>query len=82
MTYHTLHIIVPENQLPLTLNKFSPEENYLMLKIGSECIIESRKQIIGLTQEEITNKIREENKDQIMQMELELRMEKENILRT
>lgn len=77
MTYHTLHIIVPENQLPLTLNKFTPEENYLMLKIGSECIIESRKQIIGLTQEEITNKIREENKDHILQMEFELRMEKE-----
>lgn len=77
MTYHTLHIIVPENRSDLILNKFSPEENYLMLKIGSECIIESRKQIMGLTQEEITNKIREENKDQIKKMELELRMEKE-----
>ena len=77
MTYHTLHIIVPENCSDLILNKFSPEENYLMLKIGSECIIESRKQIMGLTQEEITNKIREENKDQIKKMEIELIMEKE-----
>jgi hypothetical protein len=38
------------------LTNFSPEENYLMLKIGCECLMEGRKMVAGLTQKEIYNK--------------------------
>ena len=81
MPYQTLHIIIPENRKIQDINKFTPEENYLMLRIGSECIIESRKQIIGLTQEEIYNKVRQDTKDEITKLELDIMMEKETAKR-
>ena len=81
MPYQTLHIIIPENRNIQDITKFTPEENYLILKIGSECIIESRKQIIGLTQEEIYNKVRQDTKDEITKLELDIMMEKETAKR-
>ena len=44
-------LVVPNNEIvPEIIATFSPEENYLMLKIGSECLREGRNAAIGLSQ--------------------------------
>lgn len=48
-----------------------------MLKIGSSCLVEGRKVVAGLTQKEIYQKIRDESKDEIQKLELDVLMEKE-----
>jgi hypothetical protein len=59
------------------LTNFSPEENYLMLKIGCECLMEGRKMVAGLTQKEIYNKIKQESIAQTNKLELDVLTEKE-----
>ena len=54
MSVKVIQITIPsESSLPDIFNTFSPEENYLMLKIGSNCLMEGRKVVAGLTQKEI-----------------------------
>ena len=55
----------------------SPEENYLMLKIGSECLREGRNAAIGLSQKEIYQKIKDETKDEVQKLELDIIVQKE-----
>ena len=53
----TLQLTIPdEGVIPEIIVTFSPEENYLMLKIGSECLNEGRNAVVGLTQKEIYEK--------------------------
>jgi len=59
------------------ITTFSPEENSLMLKIGSSCILEGRKVVAGLTQKEIYKKIKDESKEEIQKMEFDIKLEKE-----
>jgi hypothetical protein len=78
MSVKVIQITIPsENVLPDIINTFSPEENYLMLKIGSNCLIEGRKVVAGLTQKEIYQKIKNESKDEIQKLELNILLEKE-----
>ena len=54
----TVTITIPDNEyIPDIITTFSPEENILMLKIGSDCLREGRNVVAGLTQKEIYNKI-------------------------
>ena len=59
MSLKIINITIPINdEIPDIINSFSPEENYLMLKIGSDCLREGRKVMSGLSQIEIYNKIK------------------------
>jgi hypothetical protein len=71
-------ITIPENEVvPDIINSFSLEENYMMLKIGSECLLEGRKAVAGLTQKDIYNKIKEESREEVQRLELDILVERE-----
>ena len=79
MSLKIINITIPINdEIPDIISSFSPEENYLMLKIGSDCLREGRKVMSGLSQIEIYNKIKMESIDQIAKMELDIIVEKES----
>jgi len=78
MSLKTINITIPEDKVvPDVISSFSPEENYVMLKIGSQCLEEGRKSAIGFSQKEIYQKIRDENKDEISKLELDILVERE-----
>lgn len=78
MQLKQINVTVPfEKELPEIITSFSPEENYLMLKIGCECLREGRNVVIGLTQKEIYQKIKQESKEEIEKIEMELLVERE-----
>ena len=78
MTCKIVNITIPvTREIPEEIQGFSPEENYIMLKIGSQCLLEGRKVVAGLTQKEIYEKIKEESKEEIQKMELNLLVERE-----
>jgi len=58
-----IQLIIPEHE-NLTLN-FTPEENFLILKIGSDCLIESRKYISKLSHTEIYEQIQSQTSNKI-----------------
>ena len=76
MSLKIIQIPIPEESV-LNIADFSPEENYLMLKIGSQCLLEGRKSVAGLTQKEIHQKIKNESKDEIQKLEMNILVEKE-----
>ena len=78
MSLRTINITIPADEvLPDIMSTFTPEENILMLKIGSSCLKEGRNAAAGLTQKEIYNKIKDETKGEIQKLELDLLVEKE-----
>jgi len=78
MSTKIVNICIPEcEQLPDIVSSFTAEENYLMLKIGSECLKEGRKAISTLTQKEIYNKLKEETKKDIQKLEMDLLVQKQ-----
>ena len=78
MSLRIIHITVPTDEvLPDIMTTFTPEENMLMLKIGSNCLKEGRSAVAGLTQKEIYNKIKDETRGEIQKLELDLLVEKE-----
>jgi hypothetical protein len=77
MSLRTINITIPaDDVLPDIISTFTPEENLLMLKIGSSCLKEGRNAVAGLTQKEIYNKIKDETKGEIQKLELDLLVEK------
>jgi predicted transcriptional regulator len=78
MSLKIINIIIPDEAVIREIETFSPEENMLMLKIGSNCILEGRKAVAGLTQKEIYQKIKDESKDEVKRLELEIIVEKES----
>jgi hypothetical protein len=72
-----VNITIPDDEFIPEIAMFSPEENYLMLKIGSSCIIEGRKAIANLTQIEIYDKIKEESREEVKKLEIDLMVQKE-----
>jgi len=78
MSLKTINITIPEDKtLPEIISTFSPEENYMMLKIGSQSLDEGRKSAIGFSQKEIYQKIRDESKEEIAKLELDILVERE-----
>ena len=74
----TLQLTIPDEALvPEIIATFSPEENYLMLKIGSECLKEGRNAVVGLTQKEIYEKIKDETKEEVKRLELDIIVQRE-----
>jgi len=78
MSLRIINITIPADELvPDIISTFTPEENLLMLKIGSNCLKEGRQAVANLTQKEIYNKIKDESKSEIEKLELDLLVEKE-----
>jgi len=74
----TVTITIPdEEKYPEIIASFSPEENMLMLKIGSSCILEGQKAVASLSQKEICKKIKEESKEEVKKLELDLIVQRE-----
>ncbi len=71
-----LNISIPDDKI-LDISGFSLEENYMMLKIGSECLLEGRKAVVGLTQKDMYNKIRDETREEVQRLELDILVERE-----
>ena len=79
MLAKVIKISIPVNEeLPEIVNCFSPEENLIMLKIGSECLKEARIAVAGLSQKEIYTKIQDETRIQKDKLELDLLIERES----
>lgn len=77
MSLKTLQITIPCGIMLPDISTFSPEENFLMIKIGGECLLEGRKVVAGLTQKEIYEKIKHESKEEIGKLELDMLVERE-----
>tara|TARA_B110000971_G_C20037534_1_gene515325 strand:- start:33 stop:1364 length:1332 start_codon:yes stop_codon:yes gene_type:complete len=77
MSLQTVHLTVPTNKLLPDLSVFSPEENYLMLKIGSDCLLEGRRVVVGLTQCELYEKVQVEKEEEFKELELGIIVERE-----
>lgn len=73
-----IHITIPKDvYIKEEINTFTPDENYLMIKIGSECLLEGRKALVNLTQQEMYARLKEESKDEITKLELDIMVQKE-----
>lgn len=78
MTTKMINIAVPLSwTAPEIMNTLNAEENAFILNTGSEMIKEARSLVVGLSQTEIYNKIREESKSEIQKLELDLLVQKE-----
>ena len=77
MTTKQINITVPFNWcIPEILNTLNAEENACILTIGSEMIKEARNLVAGLTQKDIYQKIKNESKIEIQQLEVDLLVQK------
>ena len=77
----TIQLTVPDTcVIPEIIATFSPDEVFLMLKIGSDCLREGRNALAGMSQIEIYNKIKDESKEEIKKMELDLIVQREMTL--
>jgi hypothetical protein len=75
MSLKIINLTILEESM-LNIGDFSPEENYLMLKIGSQCLLEGRKAVAGLTQKEIHEKIKNETFEEIEKLKMNILFEK------
>ena len=77
MSIKVINITIPSHvSLPDIINTFSPDENYIMLKIGSETLIEGRKSIASLTSEEIFKKVKCDFEKEIEKLNMNIQIEK------
>lgn len=81
MSIKIINITVPGDAIiPDVLTTFSPEENYMMLKIGCETLCEGRKTVANLTNNEIYKKIENEFKDSINNLNSDIENERKTSL--
>jgi hypothetical protein len=81
MSIKIINITVPGDAIiPDVLSSFSPEENYMMLKIGSETLSEGRKVVANLTSDEIFKKVRNDFEKEIEKLNSEITTEKKTSL--
>jgi hypothetical protein len=81
MSIKIINITVPGDAIiPDVLSTFSPEENYIMLKIGSETLSEGRKVVANLTSDEIFKKVRNDFEKEIEKLNSEIINERKTSL--
>ena len=81
MSLKVINITVPfDSIMPDILSSFSPDENYMMLKIGSETLSEGRKVVANLTSDEIFKKVRNDFEKEIEKLNLEITTERKTSL--
>jgi hypothetical protein len=82
MSTKVVQITIPGDRvIPDIINTFSPEENYLMIKIGSDTLREGRKVITNLTSDDVYRKIESDFKKEIKNLDNEIEMEKQTSLK-
>lgn len=82
MSVKVVQITIPSDRtLPDIINTFTPNENYLMMKIGSETLKEGRKIIANLTNDEVYNKIENDFKKEIESLDKEMTIERDTSLK-
>lgn len=82
MSVKIIQITIPSDKiLPDIINSFSPEENYLMIKIGSETLNEGRKVVTNLTSDDVYRKIESDFKKEITNLDNEIELEKQSSLK-
>jgi len=79
MSTKVVNLPIPyDKSLPEILLTFSPEENYLMLKIGIDVLNEGRKVVSTLTSEETYKKIENDFKKEIENLDKEIELERKS----
>jgi len=82
MSVKIIQITIPNDRnVPDIISTFSPDENYLMIKIGSETLREGRKVITNLTSDEVYKKIENDFKKEIESLDNEIEIEKQTSLK-
>lgn len=82
MSVKIVQITIPSDRsLPDIINSFSPEENYLMIKIGSETLSEGRKVVTNLTSDDVYRKIESDFKKEIESLDNKIEVEKNTSLK-
>jgi len=82
MSVKVIQITIPNDRnVPDIISTFSPEENYLMLKIGSDTLREGRKVMTNLTSDEVYKKIENDFKKEIESLDNEIEIEKQTSLK-
>jgi hypothetical protein len=82
MSLKIINITIPnESILPDIIDTFSPEENYIMLKIGCETLCQGRKTAANMSNNEIYKKIEGEFKIDIEKLNREIEIEKTTSLK-
>lgn len=82
MSTKVIQITIPNDRnIPDIINTFSPEENYLMIKIGSDTLREGRKVITNLTSDDVYRKIESDFKKEIEELDKEIELEKDTSLK-
>jgi hypothetical protein len=78
MATKVINIAVPLDwEIPQIISTLNADENALILKTGCDTIKEARSLVVGLSQKEIYNKIREESNWEIQKLEFDLLVQKE-----
>jgi hypothetical protein len=82
MSLKVIQITVPnDKEVAELFFTFSPEENYLMLKIGSDALKEGRKVVTNLTSDEVYRKIENDFKKEIESLDMEIKIERDTSLK-
>jgi len=82
MSVKVIQITIPNDKnVPDILLTFSPEENYQMIKIGSDTLSEGRKVVTNLTNAEVYKKIENDFKNEIKSLDNEIELEKQTSLK-
>jgi len=80
MSIKIIQIAVPYDS-NINISEFSPEENFLMLKIGSDVLREGKKVITNLTSNEVYKKIENEFKKDFESLDIQFKLEKETSIK-
>jgi len=80
MSIKIIQIPIP-NDSNINISEFSPEENFLMLKIGSDVLREGRKVITNLTSNEVYKKIENDFKKDFESLDIQFKLEKETSIK-
>jgi hypothetical protein len=76
--FKTVTITIPNNgNLPERFFELSPEKVLLTINIGYKCVLDAEQSMLGLTEEIIYNKVKDETKDELKRLEMDLLIEKE-----
>jgi len=82
MSTKVVQITIPSDRnVPDIISTFSPEENYIMLKIGSDTLREGRKVVANITNDDIYKKIENDFKKEIESLDNEIEIEKQTSLK-
>jgi hypothetical protein len=82
MSVKVVQITIPSDRnLPDIINTFTPEENYLMIKLGSDTLREGRKVVTNLTSDDVYRKIESDFKKEIESLDNEIELEKQSSLK-